>query len=332
MISLKPHHSLALEASCKNLITISSQQELLDLSFNHDCFFILGAGTNVAFLEDFGGDVICFTGNAVHWVEHDNSWIIKAGAGKNWHDLVAYTVAKGIGGLENLALIPGSCGAAAVQNIGAYGVEFSTVCKEVKGFDLISKQERTLTNKECHFGYRDSVFKSDTKKSFLINEITLELPKNWLPVTSYQGLNGDGDLLDPLTIMQKVVKLRQSKLPDPSVLPNAGSFFKNPVVNSEIAGELRLRWPKMPMHQLPNEYLYKLSAGWLMENAGLKGLVMKHLGTYEKHALVIVNHGGANGEELLELIAAITTKVYEQFSLKLENEVALVGKAGQVNL
>ena len=156
MISLTNLHSLALQANCNNLIRISSEKELDSVSFNAHSFFILGAGTNVAFLEDFNGDVVSYICENIELTEDDQNWYLRVGAGRNWHELVEFTVDRGIGGLENLALIPGDCGAAPVQNIGAYGVEFSTVCKEVKAFDLLTGKYQVFDNEQCCFGYRDS--------------------------------------------------------------------------------------------------------------------------------------------------------------------------------
>lgn len=316
---------------CPNLIAIDEHSELNSLSFDSECFFILGAGTNVAFLEDYAGDIITFTGKSVQFFENTHSWTIRVGAGMSWHALVEMAVDKGIGGLENLALIPGFCGAAAVQNIGAYGVEFSSVCKQVKAYDLKARNIKIFSNGECEFGYRNSLFKSEDNRSLLIIELDIELTKNWQPIMSYKGLSNLAKPLSPKQIFDRVVNIRQQKLPDPEKLPNAGSFFKNPVVDKEKAKHLKSVWQDIPCY-VTAENKMKISAGWLIERVGFKGVTVGQIGTFQNHALVVINHGDGTGPELLEFVRTIYDKVFQVFGIKLENEVLLMGEIGQIEL
>lgn len=331
MVNLKNRHTLSLQASCNNLYEIKNIQDLDSLNLDHKNYFVLGGGSNVAFVEDFDGDIVTFTNKQLSITENDDSWIIDAGAGFVWHELVLEVTQKGIGGLENLALIPGNCGAAAVQNIGAYGVEFSGLCKGVQTVNIITKEVRELTNPECCFGYRNSIFKSTDGSDLLVTKIRLQLPKKWQAKLTYQGLDSLSTEVSPLTVMNKVIEIRQSKLPDPAKLANAGSFFKNPVVTPEVASILKERYPEMPNYQLEKNSV-KLSSGWLIEKAGFKGKIVDSIGTFEKHALVIVNHGQGTGQALLRFVRDIREQVWDLFSVNLENEVLLIGKNGVINL
>ncbi|MCC2608235.1 UDP-N-acetylmuramate dehydrogenase [Planctobacterium marinum] len=331
MVNLKNRHTLSLQASCNNLYEVENIQDLDSLDLDHQHYFVLGGGSNVAFVEDFDGDIVTFTNKQLSITENDDSWLIETGAGVVWHDLVLQVTQKGIGGLENLALIPGNCGAAAVQNIGAYGVEFSALCKGVQTVNIKTKEIKELTNPECCFGYRNSIFKSTAGSDLLVTKICLQLPKKWTAKLTYQGLDSLTTGATPLSVMNKVIEIRQSKLPDPAKLANAGSFFKNPVVTAEVACVLKERYPEMPTyHQDKNGV--KLSSGWLIEKAGFKGKKVDSIGTYEKHALVIVNYGQGSGQTLLRFVRDIKEQVRDLFSVTLENEVLLIGKNGVINL
>lgn len=331
MVNLKNRHTLSLQASCNNLYEVENIQDLDSLDLDHQHYFVLGGGSNVAFVENFDGDIVTFTNKELLITENDDSWIVEAGAGFVWHELVLEVTQKGIGGLENLALIPGNCGAAAVQNIGAYGVEFSGLCMGVQTVNIQTKEIKELTNPECCFGYRNSIFKSTDGSDLLVTKICLQLPKKWQAKLTYQGLDSLATDVPPLTVMNKVIEIRQSKLPDPTKLANAGSFFKNPVVTADVASILKERYPEMPIYQLDKNSV-KLSSGWLIEKAGFKGKIVDSIGTYEKHALVIVNHGQGSGQTLLQFVRDIKEQVWDLFSVNLENEVLLIGKNGVINL
>lgn len=318
---------------CKDLIEIASIEQAQELSLTSGRHFILGGGSNVAFIDDFIGSIITFTGKQLWLEETAATWRVTAEAGLNWHQLVNHLVVKGIGGLENLALIPGNCGAAPVQNIGAYGCEFSDFCERVDAVNLKTRKKVSFSRQECEFGYRNSLFKQAAFKDYLIVSITLSLPKKWQPNLHYSGLADLSTENRPADVMQRVIAIRQSKLPDPRQLPNAGSFFKNPIVTHQQRKLLQSNWPDLPYFTLKddNEHV-KLSAGWLIEKAGFKGKRRGHIGTYNKHALVIVNHGLADGAELLAFIREVHADVDRLFGVKLDNEVLLMGKEGLVAL
>lgn len=331
MVSLKSLHTLALNAFCNNLYEVSSIDDFSALNINLNRCFILGGGSNVAFVEDYDGDIIAFKDDSIKITEQSESWLVEAGASLAWHDLVVDCVEKGMGGLENLALIPGTCGAAAVQNIGAYGVEFKDVCCAVETYDLQTGMQKRYKNNQCCFEYRNSLFKRANNKHLIITKIILRLEKQWHPVQNYKGLDDISGEVTPSALMQRVIELRQSKLPDPRKLPNAGSFFKNPIICRQQANILKERYPSMPVYEVDEESC-KLSSGWLIENAGFKGMQLGGIGTYEKHALVIVNHGSGNGSALLKFVREIKDGVSSLFSVELENEVLLIGKQGHIKL
>lgn len=331
MFSLKDKHTLALNTHCKELVELRTIEETMQLNNLSDEVFILGGGSNVGFVEDYEGQVIKFVGKSITIQEKNEHWLVEAEAGVVWHHLVESLVHKGIPGLENLALIPGNCGAAPVQNIGAYGSEFSRYCHQVFAVDLKSKEKLILSKNECHFGYRTSIFKELMNPYLLITKIVLKLPKLWLADLTYRGLDILSAKATPQQVMDKVIEIRKSKLPEPEVLANAGSFFKNPIVNTEKALQLRQLYPDIPCYPAPTNNT-KLSAGWLIENAGFKGKQVDNIGTYEKHALVLVNYGNASGANLVEFARMIRDSVQSKFAIKLENEVLIMGNKGLISL
>ena len=332
MIELTHRHTLSLSSYCQNLFDIYSIDELDGLDFNQQHYLILGDGSNTAFIRNFNGDIISFRDQTFEISDEGDVWSIKAGAGLKWHQLVNTLTLRNIGGLENLALIPGTCGAAPVQNIGAYGVEFADFCHAVQCYDLLSRQRRVLSRQECQFGYRDSIFKRQQLKHLLITQVELRLPKDWHPNLTYRELRTlSTQGLTPAMVMQQVIAIRSSKLPDPNTLSNAGSFFKNPVVSCSQALTLKQQWSEIPLFPLEDGKV-KLSAGWLIEQAGFKGKRHKNIGTYDKHALVIVNYGISEGEDLLTFIKWLRNAVYNLFSVELDNEVQLIDSEGTVSL
>jgi len=332
LIDLTSLHTLSLSAQCQRYIAVSSVAELTSLDVNLDYFFILGGGSNVAFIDNFDGDVLSFVDKSLLIKKTGDYWQINAGAGLCWHALVQTLINKGIGGLENLALIPGSCGAAPVQNIGAYGAEFADFCHRVQVFDLRSKTIKWVNKAECEFAYRDSVFKKASAQFWLVTQIEMRLPTQWQPRLNYKDLQElESDTLNPKLVMDKVISIRESKLPNPAELSNAGSFFKNPVVPTSVTQQLQRQWPDIPVFQVNNEE-DKLSAGWLIEKAGYKGKRVGNIGTYDRHALVVVNHGDGSGPELHAFVKHIQRRVNQVFGVQLENEVLLIGKQGPVML
>lgn len=294
-------------------------------------FFILGGGSNVSFVEDYDGQIIRFEGKRVSVTEKEEDWFVEAEAGVNWHSLVQYLINQDIPGLENLALIPGNCGAAPVQNIGAYGSEFSDYCYQVHTTDLISRKYHVFDAIDCNFGYRNSLFKESANKALLITKVVLKLPKLWRPKLSYHGLNGLPVDATPKTVMEKVIQIRNNKLPDPKSLANSGSFFKNPVIDEEEVKRLRQTYSDIPCYSVDGTKV-KLSAGWLIEKAGFKGARVGDVGTYINHALVVVNYNKATGADLLNFVRSIRDKVQLMFGVTLENEVLLMGRDGLITL
>jgi UDP-N-acetylmuramate dehydrogenase len=255
-------------------------------------------------------------------------WRIEVGAGENWHGVVEQLVRSGRPGLENMALIPGSCGAAPVQNIGAYGLELAERFESLQAWDFEAQRQVTLSLTDCQFGYRDSVFKHATPGRYAILSITLALPKVWQPVRGYADVDNELKARGltqstALDIFDAVVAIRRRKLPDPAVIGNAGSFFKNPVVSREKQAELVRHFPSLVSYPLSGGR-YKLAAGWLIEAAGLKGATRGRAGVYEKQALVLVNRGGATGAEILALAREVQAKVADKFGVALEPEPVIV--------
>jgi UDP-N-acetylmuramate dehydrogenase len=286
--------------------------------------FILGGGSNVLFTKDFDGIIIRPFIKGIEKISENSEFVIlKAGAGEDWDGFVAYCVEHDLGGVENLSFIPGSVGASPVQNIGAYGVEAGEVIHSVEGIDLENGNKVIFSADECRFSYRDSVFKNELKGRVVITHVLFRLLKSHIFKTSYPDLNKELDNYPDTTIRnirQAVISIRSNKLPDPSVLGNAGSFFKNPVVPKERIASLRRSYPTMPVYTVNND-LIKLSAAWLIEHSGWKGKRWGRTGTYKKQPLIIVNHGGATGNEVLQCALKIQKAVMNHFAIRLEMEV-----------
>ena len=260
--------------------------------------------------------------------ETDAAWIVEFGAGESWHEAVAWTLEQGWPGLENLALIPGSVGAAPVQNIGAYGVELKDRFDSLDAVDLVTGRSVTLDAAACRFGYRDSVFKQALAGKSVITRVRLRLPRPWQPVLGYLDLErkiaetGQAHP-DARTVFDWICAIRRNKLPDPGQIGNAGSFFKNPVVSAEQCRDIIGRDPEIVHYPLPDGTV-KLAAGWLIDACGWKGKSVGRAGVYEKQALVLVNRGGASGAEVVTLARAIQESVYGRFGIRLEPEPVIL--------
>ena len=305
--------------------------------------FILGGGSNIVLTGDVKPLVLKVDIRGKRLIsETPRAWIVEAGAGENWHDLVTWTLEKGYPGLENLALIPGSVGASPVQNIGAYGVELQDRFESLDAVDLTTGQRFTLNAAQCAFGYRDSVFKhasyGSSHNSFglagkaLITQVRFALPKNWKAVLGYADIEkkrtqANIDKPAALQIYDWVCEIRRAKLPDWRVLGNAGSFFKNPTVTAEQCADIIAREPKIVHYRLADGVV-KLAAGWLIDACGWKGKHIGNAGVYERQALVLVNRGGqvdpVTGGEVMTLAKSIQTSVYERFGILLEHEPVVV--------
>jgi UDP-N-acetylmuramate dehydrogenase len=291
--------------------------------------FVLGGGSNIVFARDPQAVVLKVEVMGRRLVEErPDAWIVETGAGENWHDVVAWTLAQGWPGLENLALIPGTVGAAPVQNIGAYGVELRERFESLDLVDLVTGRTATLGLDACHFGYRDSVFKQALAGKSVITRVRFRLPRPWRAVLGYLELERkrqETGILEPdaQTVFDWVVAIRRAKLPDPAVIGNVGSFFKNPVVSTEQCRDIIGRDPEVVHYLLPDGTV-KLAAGWLIDACGWKGKSIGRAGVYEKQALVLVNRGGASGAEVVTLARAIQESVYGRFGIRLEPEPVVI--------
>jgi UDP-N-acetylmuramate dehydrogenase len=329
-ISLKKLNTFGIDVKAARFVRVTDIRELQELLaggyFSGSDHLILGGGSNLLFTRDYGGLVVQpgLGGIAVDEAG-DGSVRVTAGAGLEWDTLVNYCLEHNYGGIENLALIPGSVGASPIQNIGAYGVELKDVFHSLKAFDTVGGEIRKFNKAECRFGYRDSVFKRELKGRYIITEVSLLLSSRHLPDISYGALREALDRMgkpchDIRAVAMAVAEIRRSKLPDPAETGNAGSFFKNPVVGQEAFTKLQDKNPGMPYYQAPPGH-YKLPAAWLIEQCGWKGKRDGQAGVHHGQPLVLVNHGGASGKDILRLAERIRGSVKERFGLMLETEV-----------
>ncbi len=285
---------------------------------------VLGGGSNVVLTRDFDGLVLLIALRGKRVVgEDDDAWYVEAAAGENWHEFVAWTLREGLPGLENLALIPGTVGAAPIQNIGAYGLEMRERFASLRAIELATGKRVEFDAAACRFGYRDSYFKREGRDRYAIVSVTFKLPKAWSPHADYadvaRELAARGTAAAPQAIFDAVVAVRRAKLPDPLELGNAGSFFKNPVVDAAQFDALKQAEPGLVSYRQPDGRV-KLAAGWLIDQCGWKGRSLGAAAVHERQALVLVNRGGATGEQVLALARAIQKDVFERFGVELEPE------------
>jgi UDP-N-acetylmuramate dehydrogenase len=290
---------------------------------------VLGGGSNLLFTRDFDGLVLhmALAGRDIVG-EHDGCTLVRARAGENWHGFVQWTLEQGLGGLENLSLIPGTVGAAPIQNIGAYGAEIKDVFHSLTVFDMASGDTRSMTAAECRFGYRDSVFKHAGGAQLVVLDVTFALPRAWQPNLAYAELanelrNAGIGQPSPRQVSDAVIAIRRRKLPDPADIGNAGSFFKNPVVPAGECARLLASFPNM-VHHAQLDGTEKLAAGWLIDQCGWKGRSMGAAGVYPKQALVLVNNGGATGADVVALARAIQADVAARYGVQLEPEPVFI--------
>jgi len=332
---LTAFNTLGVKAKADKLVEVDSVEDLISLHksgfFKTNEPFILGGGSNVLLLGNLSNPVLKISIPGIEVKKEDrNHVLVEIGAGVNWHSFVEYCVINNYGGVENLALIPGTTGAAPIQNIGAYGVELDQVFDSLELFDIRSGKVKTYLKEECEFGYRDSIFKCDLKGKVIVTSVTLRLTKSHHKInTEYRALSEflrEKQIFSPAIkdIFDAVVAIRKSKLPDPSLLGNAGSFFKNPVVENSVAEQLKDKHADMPAYEVDESHK-KIPAGWLIEKAGWKGKQFGNVGTYRNQALVIVNHGGATGHEIYDHAKKIKESVSEMFGIDLVPEVNIFG-------
>ncbi len=330
---LKPFNTFGIEVMAKSCAQLASSGDLFDLyesgELQKQKVLVIGEASNILFLTHFEGLVIMplMRGKKVI-LETENEVLLEVGAGEYWSSLVDYTVDKDWWGIENLSLIPGKVGAAPVQNIGAYGTELKDVFESLEAFDMKNGAIVNFKKEECKFGYRNSIFKNKNKGRFVVLNITLKLSKLHKPNLNYTSLaeifkGKERQEIKITEIRDAVNKIRESKLPDPDKIKNAGSFFKNPIVESHIAGQLKSKYPEIPVYEIPSNKS-KLAAAWLIEQCGWKGKRIGDAGVHDKQALVLVNHENASGKNIFDLSEKIKASVLEKFGVELEREVLVV--------
>lgn len=330
--SIKKHHTFGTDATTKYYFEFTETEDLAGfLATNKDWqnwqILILGEGSNLLFVNDFQGLIINpnIPGIKIAHEDRNNIWL-EVGSGVLWDDLVEYAVFNDWGGIENLSLIPGKVGAAAVQNIGAYGMEIQNRIESLSGFDLETQTEYSLGVADCLYTYRDSIFKNQLKNRFIVTSVVIKLDKFPEYILNYGDLKSETEKLGSINlrnIRNAVIGIRESKLPDPKVAGNAGSFFKNPVIETQQAEQLLASYPNMP-HYPSSIGKIKLAAGWMIEQCGWKGFRRGDAGVHEKQALVLVNYGNATGKEIFELSEEIKRSVHEKFGIELEREVNVI--------
>ncbi len=330
---LQALNTFGIAATARAYLRVSSAADLQAVRANPDLStvprLVLGGGSNLILSGDFDGLVLHLANQGKMIVSDDDTHVVvRAQAGENWHEFVQWTLAQNLPGLENLSLIPGSVGAAPIQNIGAYGSELKDFFHSLTYFDFLTGEVCELDRDACRFDYRDSIFKQDLRNRAVILDVSFSLPKQWQANLSYVELANELSASGVVTptardISEAVIAIRRRKLPDPSVIGNAGSFFKNPVISNEIHAELLKKYPQLVSYAQPDGRV-KLAAGWMIDQCGWKGKSLGAAGVHEKQALVLINRGGASGADVLKLAQAIQEDVRLRFGVTLEIEPVLV--------
>lgn len=327
-VSLQPFNTFGIDVSAENFAEISTLKEFRNIiALNIKPILILGGGSNMLLTQNQEGLVLKNNFRGIEIVEQtDDEAIVAIGGGENWHEFVLWALSKNLGGIENLSLIPGTVGASPIQNIGAYGVELKDVFVKLEALNFSTGRKKTFHKKDCNFGYRESIFKKDLKGKYFISKVFLKLTK-----TNHQINAGYGAIQSVLVekgieqptiqnISEAVIEIRSSKLPDPKLLGNSGSFFKNPEIEKDQFLSLQKKYPNLVFYELPNER-YKIPAGWLIDQCGWKGLRVGNTGCHAKQALVLVNYGGATGNEVWQLAKKIQHSVKKKYGIELTPEV-----------
>lgn len=330
---LKNYNTFGISVSCKYFCEVISIEEIklaLNFAKSKFCpFLILGGGSNILFTESYKGLVIHIKSKGIKTIsEDDSSILLEVQAGEIWHDFVMYTVENNYGGLENLSLIPGTVGASPMQNIGAYGVEIKDTCVEVAALDIETNSIKTFSHSDCQFGYRNSYFKYEGKGKYIITSVKFRLSKNPDLNTSYGQIKDQlliNGIIQPtiFDVSKAVIEIRQSKLPDPKVIGNAGSFFKNPTIPITQYNKLLAIYPNMPSYKIDDK-MVKIPAGWLIEQKGWKGKITGNAAVHDKQALVLVNKSSASGKEVFQLASNIKQDILQTFGIELEIEVNVI--------
>jgi UDP-N-acetylmuramate dehydrogenase len=332
-VNLKSFNTFGIEVGCNYFVEINVIQDFFELihhtTYQTNARLILGGGSNILFTKEFEGIVIKNNLKGIQVVEeNEHDVLVRSAAGEAWHEFVIWCLNKNYAGIENLSLIPGCVGASPMQNIGAYGVEIKDVFESLEAYSMKTGEFKQFSKNECGFGYRESVFKRELKNQYFISSVTFRLKKQAKVNTSYGAINTEllamkisfPGIKD---VSNAVISIRKSKLPDPAVLGNAGSFFKNPEVKMELYLRLKNDFPDIVAYPLENGN-YKLAAGWLIEQCGLKGYEQNGAAVHSKQALVLVNKGHASGKEVYELSTFVIESVNRKFGVRLEREVNII--------
>lgn len=325
--SLKNYNSFGLDVSASKVVIVNTINDVLYAltAYDHP-FKVLGGGSNIVFSENIDQALLKNEIKGIEILDEDHEQcLVRVGGGENWHFFVLWAVHHNLSGIENLALIPGTVGAAPIQNIGAYGVEQDQLFHSCRVVDLVSGIKKVFYKSDCKFGYRDSIFKNQAKDQYFIADVTYVLKKNSEVNTDYRDVQQylqQHDIKSPTIadVCDAVIAIRTKKLPDPKVIGNAGSFFKNPIISVDQFNTLKKQYPEIVSYPV-NEQWVKIPAAWLIDQCGFKGVIKGNTGTYHSQALVIVNHGNASGKEILDFALDIQTSVSEKFDLDLEVEV-----------
>ncbi len=328
--SLQPYNTFGIDVNADGLFTIETVDELRDVlqdeSLKNQSKLILGGGSNILFTQPVKGVVLLNRLKGIEILMEDDEYVyVQVGAGVVWHQFVLWAVEKGFGGIENLSLIPGSVGAGPMQNIGAYGVELKDSFYELEAMNLSTLEIQKFTAEDCKFGYRESVFKNELKNQYFITSVSFRLTKHPQLNTSYGAISTELAARGVITptvkdVSDAVISIRQSKLPDPKILGNSGSFFKNPEITKEHFEKLQQQHPNVVAYPTSTSNM-KLAAGWMIEQCGWKGKIVGNTGSHKDQALVLVNYGGATGSEVYQLALDIKKSVFDKFGVEINPEV-----------
>jgi UDP-N-acetylmuramate dehydrogenase len=330
--SLKKYNTFGIEAKAKKFVAVHSIEELKQILATHknESKFILGGGSNMLLTQDINALVIHIDLKGKKIIKEDDDYVwVESQAGEVWHEFVLWSIDQNFGGLENMSLIPGNVGTTPVQNIGAYGTEIKDTFVSCTAVNINSQELRTFTKEECKFGYRESIFKQETKDQYVITSVVFKLTKrNHKINTAYGDITKElekNNIVTPTLkdVSNAVIAIRQSKLPDPKELGNSGSFFKNPIIPKELYEKAHAQFPEMP-HYVVSETEVKVPAGWLIEQAGFKGKRFGDAGIHKNQALVLVNYGNATGQEILAVSRDIQATVLNKFGIAIEAEVNVI--------
>ncbi|KAA5548173.1 UDP-N-acetylmuramate dehydrogenase [Adhaeribacter rhizoryzae] len=331
--SLKNLNTFGIDVVARQFASFKNVAELQELLNNPEIdknnLLVLGGGSNVLFTQNYDGTVLQNLIGGIHIIsETDEDALVEAGGGVSWHDLVLFSIDKNLGGLENLSLIPGTVGAAPLQNIGAYGVELKDVFQSLEAVEISTGAVTTFDAEKCGFGYRESIFKRELKGKYIVTHVTLQLSKKPVFNTTYGAIKSTLEAMQVKEITLKalsdaVIAIRQSKLPNPVVIGNAGSFFKNPEISPDQFAALQAQYPNIPSYPAAHGNI-KVPAGWLIEQCGWKGKIINNYGVHKDQALVLVNYGGAEGNQIRALAYEIIESVKQKFNITLHPEVNII--------